>query len=451
MFEVSPALHEASGRSLPWSGASLQNGYAERSEGDKRSSFAVMLIPGLTSLADVGGEIFGYIDFDNEIYLATATTLFSVSEAGTVTTHSALPTGASSTVRMATNLTQIGMVIENTGYIWDGSTITAVPDLPDVTDVAFIDGYFAWTQADTGYFTITDINNGLIYDAADIANAEGAPDNLIGLINDHRELQLYGTKTIEIWYNSGNADFPFSRQGNAFIERGCFAKESVVKLDNSVYFYGDDRIVYRLDGYTPIRVSTHAIEYQLRNCTEVACFTYTHEGHKFYVINTDVGCFALDVSTNLWHRRKSRNREDWRVGGALSIWNTTAFIEKGGGNVYLADFDVFEEDGDPIEFEVTLPTIVSRDRGWQTMYAFEALFETGVGNSDAPAPLVSMSLSRDGGHSWSSWMERSLGAVGEYTTRAIWRKLGKFRQMNIRLRCTDPVRRFVMSYHADVR
>ena len=93
MFEVSPALHEASGRSLPWSGASLQNGYAERSEGDKRSSFAVMLIPGLTSLADVGGEIFGYIDFDNEIYLATATTLFSVSEAGTVTTHSALPTG----------------------------------------------------------------------------------------------------------------------------------------------------------------------------------------------------------------------------------------------------------------------------------------------------------------------------------------------------------------------
>ena len=85
------------------------------------------------------------------------------------------------------------------------------------------------------------------------------------------------------------------------------------------------------------------------------------------------------------------------------------------------------------------------------MYAFEALFETGVGNSDAPAPLVSMSLSRDGGHSWSSWMERSLGAVGEYTTRAIWRKLGKFRQMNIRLRCTDPVKRFVMSYHADVR
>ena len=84
MFEVSPALQEASGRSLPWSGAALQNGYAERSEGDKRSSFAVMLIPGLTSLADVGEEIFGYIDFGGRVYLATETSLKSVSQAGSI-------------------------------------------------------------------------------------------------------------------------------------------------------------------------------------------------------------------------------------------------------------------------------------------------------------------------------------------------------------------------------
>jgi hypothetical protein len=39
-------------------------------------------------------------------------------------------------------------------------------------------------------------------------------------MNNHRELLFGGTDTIEVWYNNGAADFPFARQGNAFIERG---------------------------------------------------------------------------------------------------------------------------------------------------------------------------------------------------------------------------------------
>jgi hypothetical protein len=51
--------------------------------------------------------------------------------------------------------------------------------------------------------------------------SKGAPDNLVGVVNSHRELLFPGTDTLEIWYDSGDADFPFARQGNAFIERGC--------------------------------------------------------------------------------------------------------------------------------------------------------------------------------------------------------------------------------------
>ncbi len=451
MEQVAPPLQESTGRSRPWSGASLLNAFAERAEGDKRTTFAVSMIPGLDPFADAGGEIFGAIEFNDLIYVVTSDQIVSISRAGDMTVQASLPTTATGTVRMAANISQIGMVIGNTGYIYQGGGVTAVPDLPSVTDIAFIDGYFAWTQAGTGFFTVTDINNGLSYDAADVANAEGAPDNLVGLINDHRELQLYGTKTIEIWYNSGDADFPFSRQGNAFIERGCFDRRSIVKMDNSVYFYGDDRIFYRLEGYSPIRVSTHAIEYALRNCSYVEGMTYSEEGHKFYIVNTDVGCYSLDLATGLWHRRKSWGRVDWRANHVVSIWGTNIFLEKGGSKLWRSSFDIYSEDGERIEFEVGIPTIEARGRNWQTCYAFEALFETGVGNDDEPDPVVELSYSRDGGRSWSLGIERKLGRVGEYSTRAVWRKLCKFRQLNIKLRSTDPVRRFAMSYYADIR
>ena len=136
-------------------------------------------------------------------------------------------------------------------------------------------------MADSDQFVISALNDALTYDPLDIATAEGSPDDLIGLIVDHREVQFYGKHSIEIWYNSGAADFPFERQGNAFIERGCLARDSIIKIDNSVMFVGDDRIVYRLDGYSPIRISTHALEADIASATDFWAFSYTQEGHKY--------------------------------------------------------------------------------------------------------------------------------------------------------------------------
>ena len=58
--------------------------------------------------------------------------------------------------------------------------------------------------------------------------------------------------------------------------------------------------------------------------------------------------------------------------------------------------------------------------------------------------------SDDNGHRWSNEMWRSLGAVGEYRTRAVWRGLGLFRQRQMKIRVTDAARRLVISYHADI-
>lgn len=452
MLKQKPSLQYSQGRSAPWSGSKLVNCFAEQGNGDQRDMFAVMLIPGLVEFDELATyPLRGVHRMGDTLYAVSGSRLYSVSSLGFATDLGFI--GGTARAPMADNGTELAIVGGTTPYVYSGSSITTPANLPAaVSDVDFIDGYILWTVADTGQFVISSINDALTYDPLDIATVEGSPDHLVGLLVDHREVQFYGKKSIEIWYNSGAADFPFARQGNAFIERGCPWRDSIVKIDNSVHFVGDDRVVYRLDGYNPIRISSHAIEYELRNATDFWGYEYTQEGHKFYVLCSDVGTFAFDMSTNAWHERKSLDRENWRAGFAVRCYDTTIFGDNETGKLYTASLDTYTEDGETISAEITLPTFEA-DRNDVTMHTFELLCETGVGltTGQGSDPQVSLQYSDNGGRSWSNELWRSMGVTGDYTARCVWRKLGQFRQRQIKLTITDPVRRFVIGYFADIR
>lgn len=452
MLKLKPAVQYSEGRSKAWSGARLVNCFAERSDGDKRDDFAIMATPGLSAWADLGADaIRGSHAMAGTLYAVAGSILYSINESATASALGSI--GGTGLVRMADNGTQLCVVGGTTGYILSGGTITTLADHGitwPVSDVGFIDSYIIWTRADTGQFFISGLGDATSYDPADIATAEGSPDDIVGMMIDHREVQFFGSSTVEIFYNSGAAAFPFERQGNAFIERGCFDRNSIVKIDNSVNFLGDDRIVYRLQGYQPVRISTHAIEYQMRDVTYARGFTYDQEGHKFYCLDTDNGTFVFDQATGLWHERQSWDLTGWRVNGAVRCYNRMLLTSGQDGKIYEPSLDLNDEDGATIAVDVYLPTIEGQ-RQRLIMHSFEVLCETGVGNSDVADPQIMLRYSDDGGRNWSNEMWRSMGAVGDYRKRAIWRKLGQFRQRQMHLRVTDPARTFVMSYHADIR
>jgi hypothetical protein len=54
--------------------------------------------------------------------------------------------------------------------------------------------------------------------------------------------------------------------------------------------------------------------------------------------------------------------------------------------------------------------------------------EMGVANDNSTSigepPMVMLRYSRDGGHEWSSELWKTLGEIGEYTTRVFWHRLG---------------------------
>jgi hypothetical protein len=204
---------------------------------------------------------------------------------------------------------------------------------------------------------ITTLFDGASIDPLDFASAEGSPDGLVSLIVDHREAWLFGTNSVEVWYDSGAADFPLTPVQGAFNEVGCIAAFSVAKLDNGIFWLGADArgrgIVYRANGYTAQRVSTHAVEWQIQqygNLSDAIAYTYQQDGHSFYVLifpsaNTT---WVFDVSTNLWHERAAfingsftRHRSNCQ----MSFNNEIVVGDHELGNIYAFDLEVFSDDG----------------------------------------------------------------------------------------------------------
>jgi len=119
---------------------------------------------------------------------------------------------------MADNGTHLVIVDGTDGFVWNMSTdafseITD-PEFYPADQVAYVDGYFAFNRSGTQQFFISGIND-VTFDGLDIASAEGSPDNLIGIISSNQNLYLPSTKSIEVFYNSGDAIrtsiFPISR------------------------------------------------------------------------------------------------------------------------------------------------------------------------------------------------------------------------------------------------
>jgi len=196
-MKIKPALQYSQGRSPPWSGAELVNLFSEMAEGDKADLYAIMSIPGLDPFSDISSlATRGSHVMRGVLYCVVGTTVYSIASDGAETALGTI--AGTGPVMMADNGTQLAIQAEMSGYVLDAGVLySSIVNLPAVSGVVYIDGYFVWPIADSDQFIISGINDGLSYDPIDVATVEGDPDNIMGLVNDHRELQFYGGKTAD--------------------------------------------------------------------------------------------------------------------------------------------------------------------------------------------------------------------------------------------------------------
>jgi len=423
------------------------------------------------------------------LYVVSGNKLYRYDQATPDATPAELEIGTLQTaygdVSMATNGTQVCIVDGVTGYI-----ATDIADMEVITDADFPDGVDTVVATDSVFVVCqdgereiyqSDILDGLSWNGLAVATKEGAPDPLRTIVVSQRELLLIGYLTSEIWVNNGDSTILFQRSGNAFIEAGAAAKRSVAKLDYTIFWLGQDArgqgIVWRLQGYNPVRVSDHAIEYwinQADSLEDAIGFAYQQEGHSYYVLTIpDLDqTFVYDISSDRWHERAWRDP----LSGSLNRWRAQNHVFFDGKNIigdwedgklYELDLDVYldratidgngDATGDLIR-RVRVTQTINDDQKKMFFSRLQIDMQVGVGTyshndavNQAEDPQVMLRYSDENGKNWSDILYHELGKAGESDTQVVFSNLGAGYNRVWELSITDPVKAVVLGANAQLR
>lgn len=446
MARLQLPVHSYTLRSQPASTARLVNCYPEALPADAKTPLVLSRAPGVVSDVTPGSPIRGLHYAFGQLFAVAGSKLYYLPQGGSASQRGTIP--GTGRVSMAHNDTYLVVVAEPNAYYTNGTdTVTQISD-PDFVSrgakyVKFMDNYMLFMEPNSGRFFCADVGTVTDFNALNFATAEAAPDDLVGMEVDHRQVILFGSETLEIWDNVGGSGFPFSRALNGVAEIGCFNGDTIAKVDNSVFWLANDYTIRRLNGITPVKVSTYAVEDFLSgvDVSTGSAYCYSQNGHSFYVLNFSTGCWVYDVTSDKWHERASYPNDYYR-------WQThaVAYGQQYVGDAYsdvvgYFDPDVYVESGSTQIMSWTYqPVYADNRRAFHSR--LEVVLETGVGltSGQGSDPEIMLECSDDGGRTWRSFPNRRIGRIGEYSWRVVWHALGSARQRVYRMSVSDPVK-----------
>lgn len=397
-----------------------------------------------------GGELPTGLAVDTDYYvlasgLTADTFKVALTAGGSAINTSGTQSGTQTATRTEATY-QIAVVSDEASYCIENDTVRRISLEEEANSVTFISNYWVFGH-DSGRFSYSALNDALSIDPLSYATAEARPDGLVRAFADGGDLFMVGKETTEIYQTTTDSDSPFVPLSGAFIGRGAGSKHAIASFDNTYLWLGDDGVVYRRAGYTPVRVSTHAVERAIAGVadkTTIRAFTDSDKGHSFYVLTCAAFTWAFDAATGVWHERASRNWPDWRAWPYVRAWGKRLVGDKMTTTLYELTDEAFDESGQAIRSELTLPDIAGElihDR-------LELDVGTGYGlpvaeTANGYEPKAMLAWSDDGGSTWSNERSASLGVQGAWQTRVRFNRLGKARTIRgrrYRIAMADPTR-----------
>jgi hypothetical protein len=368
-------------------------------------------------------------------------------------------------VKMTYGVGQLAIVDGSNLYVYNLSTgaFTVIPGTvfnSGPIDVCFMDNYIIVFTRFTYYWSA--INDATQFDSLDFTTPEGKPDSIRGALALNNEIRIFGDRTLEIHLDTGDLNQPFRRAGNTFSERGCVARDTIQALDNAAFWLGEDEkggyTVWRASGFSPTRVSHHALENAMRLMTTVYdayAWAFVMNGHSFYVLTfpTAKQTWAYDVATNLWASWTYWNgvtEEHHRV--ATMTYGNGVYLcgDRENGNLYRLKQDVFTDNSATIR-RVIRTKPLNADNKRQFFGELVLDLEPGQGLEPNYAPQIMMKSSDDGGFTWNNERFVTAGKIGEYMNRAIWWRNGSAFNRVYEFVFTDPIKWAIKSATIELR
>lgn len=423
--------------------------------GAGKSPVGLIVRPGLRTFASLAGEsaCMGMLEVNGRGFVA-GNNLWEVFASGPPVNRGALVAPTHPITMCANQANQI--LINSAGRLWvfktDDNIITPVTMSQfrgPVSWIGFNNAAFIAQIAGTNFFQVSSLLDGTTWDiGADIYQVEAFPENIVSMCVAFGEVWVQGNKTSVAFQDTGELTNTYQPANGARMEQGSGAQYSAVKMDNTAFWIGSseygDGMAWRANGYTPQRVSTHAVEFAWRQYSTIADaigFAIQFSGHSWWVLYfpTAKKTWIYDAATQAWHEQgywdtpngqfiAHRMRCHMLLNGKHLVgdWKT--------GTVYEMTADVYSDFGNPLRWIRRAPYIKS-----QSMYAFmpEGIeFEMSSGSGPMPPlldgsgnprdPEIILRWSDDSGHNWSNEHALKIGQAGQYAKRVVYRRMGKF-------------------------
>ena len=455
--------------SLPVSAQECINWYPVINEAPALSPEILRGIPGVSLLGTTGNKLAdssrGLHIMAGVPYFVNGGFLYKMAADYTITNLGVI--SGTARVSMSDNGTQLMVLIPGgLGYIYNhvSGAFVQITDTDFTANgapqyVTFVDSYFVVTT-DSKKFICSSPNDGTNWNALDFGSAESDPDDTVAPMVHRNQLFIGGGETLEGFQNIGGTDFPFQRSG-IFIDKGVKAPFSVVNTPDSVAFVGgganESPAVWVLQGSQVNKISTIPIDSILQDLTEaevaaIHSWAYAQNGAYFVGFTLPQSTIVYDFTSSRWHERKSyidSAEVSYRVAGLAQAYNIVICTDSIDGRIGRLDPDVYTEYGDLI-----IRTVVTQpfqNNGLSIFVAsLELTVESGVGNSAFKNPAMTLERSNDG-KTWSEPLSRFIGKVGEYSKRAIWRRLGRVARFELfRFKLSAPVKPVVIQATANI-
>lgn len=438
------------------------NCYPETQQPGAKASLVLKSSPGLTRLA-IGDypTRSNYVPYRGKLYfvqgqyLKYLDALWNIHDVGAIETTGGF-------VSIAAGRTSLFLVDGQAGYYTNGAgtTLTKVLDADLFNhpySCCYINSFFVVNNRTSDKFAISGIEDPSTWDALDFAQADKAPDDCLAVAATLGDLYAIGETTTQVYYYSGNADFPFDLYSNGLLEYGTEAPDSIGESEGALFMLGKSkkggRVVIMMRGFQAQKISHSDIDDQIERMSKVddaEGFAYIQGGRTFYEItfpSEDV-TLVYNVDERAWHERKSYGIGRHRVRGHGYYEGKHVVGDYENGNIYHLDVEAYSENGDPLE-RTRITSVIGYDRRRISLHSYEAEVNYGAGLLGEDAPLMTMKYSKDGGKTWSNDQTASIGAHGEYGARAVFRNFGVARQFIVHLTVTDPVDLSFINSYAD--
>ena len=403
---------------------------------------------GIVEFATGPGLDRGGVNWNGTLYRLMGSSLCSVSASGVV---SVLGDVGGTTAQETLDYSFDKLAVSSNGkfYLWDGTTLAQVtdPDLGQVIDFIFVDGYFMTT--DGNYLVVTELNNPFAVNPLKYGTAEADPDPVVGLAKIRNEPYAVGRYTIEVFNNIGGSLFPFQRVSGAQVMKGALGSHAFTPfaLNNfqGLAFLGSGRneppsIWFAVNG-TASNLATREIDSVLQSYSEASLSsavleTRVDKTHNFIYLHLPDQTLVYDANTShqigepVWFILTSSLVEKGQYKARNLVWAYDKWVS---GNPLDSKLGYFSNSisshyGSSNAWEFSTQIVYNESEG-VIFHELELIALTGNVALGAD-PTIWTSYTTDG-VTWSQERPRTAGRQGQRDKRLNWLQQGNMKNWRI--------------------